>query len=169
MAYVYLVGDVDEEASQRVIEELASNDADLDDDEGHDLLLCTYGGGCSNALAILGAMRILEHKVNVHAMGRAYSAGLTVLAGATGRRIAYEGTWMMMHELSVASIDAESWVHVRETDQLAKETKELARLLARFSGQPVSRVERDMRSTTRLTPRAALRYGFVDEVRRLKR
>jgi ATP-dependent protease ClpP protease subunit len=65
-----------------------------------DLYLRTEGGWEADAFAVIDTIKSISSPVNVHALGEVHSAGLMMLASATGDRLVYPHTMLGFHGVS---------------------------------------------------------------------
>src|SRR5262245_15914052 len=125
------------------------------------------GGSVAAGFAIYDTMQYVAPPVSTVAVGRAASFGTVLLmAGARGRRLALPNARIHMHQplitgrgLQGQATDLE--IHARE---IVRIKGELNQLIARHTGQPLERVERDTDRDYFLSPEEAIEYGLIDGV-----
>ena len=161
---VFLGTPVNDDVANIVIAQLLFLDAD---NPGRDISLYINcpGGSVSSGLAIYDTMQFLKSPVNTICMGFAASMGCFLLAaGAAGKRSALPHARIMQHQpsqhggggtASDVEIQAREIVHLRT---------EVYRLLAKHTGQPVERIERDFDRDHYMSAAQAKAYGIIDEV-----
>ncbi|WP_432799189.1 ATP-dependent Clp protease proteolytic subunit [Poriferisphaera sp. WC338] len=71
--------------------------AELDDTAPIDFYINTSGGDLDIALAIIQTMRQIKPPVNTHALIDVKSGGVLLVAGGTGKRIAYKNSLFTVH------------------------------------------------------------------------
>jgi ATP-dependent Clp protease protease subunit len=97
-------------------------------------------------------------------MGMAASMGQFLLAaGAKGKRHALPHARIMMHQPS-AGIGGTAADIAIQAEQFAATKKEMNRLNAEFSGQPLEKIEADADRDKWFTAEEAKEYGLVDHV-----
>jgi len=97
---VLLFGAIDTAAAKIVISKLIH--LDQKSSKPIDLFLMTPGGDMTAAIGIEQVMRSLRSPVNTIAIGECSSAGAFLLAAGTGKRIALEGTVIVIHGMQFA-------------------------------------------------------------------
>src|SRR5262252_350799 len=123
------------------------------------------GGSVAAGFAIYDTMQYVAPPISTVAVGRAASFGtVLVMAGAKGRRLALPNATIHMHQpliggggLSGQASDLE--IHARE---IVRIKGELNNLIAKHTGQPLERIERDTDRDFFLTPQEAIEYGLID-------
>ena len=122
------------------------------------------GGSVTAGLAIYDTMQFIKPDVNTTCVGMAASMGAVLLAaGAPGKRAALKNSKIMIHQpwggYQGTASDIE--IHAKEilkTKQLMNE------ILAKHTGQPISKIETDTDRDFYMTAEDAKAYGLVDEV-----
>jgi ATP-dependent Clp protease, protease subunit len=128
------------------------------------LYINSPGGSVTAGMAIYDTMQWVQPAVATVAMGMAASMGQFLLsAGAKGKRYALPHARVMMHQplggiggtASDVKIQAELILHMK---------KQMARLIAEQTGQPLETIETDSDRDRWFTAEEALEYGLVDHV-----
>ena len=88
------------------------------------------------------------------------------MAGAKGRRLALPNARIHMHQPLITGRGLQGQasdldIHAREIIRIKNELNEL---IARHTGQPLERIERDTDRDTWMSARDAQEYGLVDHV-----
>ncbi len=125
------------------------------------------GGQVASGFAIYDTMQYISAPVSTVAVGRAASFGTIVLmAGAKGRRFALPNARIHVHQpliggrgISGQATDLE--IHAREIVRIKQELNEL---IARHTGQPIERIERDTDRDFYMSPEEAIEYGLIDGI-----
>lgn len=126
-----------------------------------DLYLSTQGGWVDSAFTIIDAMQMIDAPVNTWAIGGCYSSGTLILAAGTGRRFSTPNAVLMIH----ASLDQgskESYSYER----LALQRYE--RIWRNRANLPDSWFPMTGGEEYYLSPREALEFRLIDEIRPLK-
>ena len=122
------------------------------------------GGSVSAGLAIYDTMQFVQPDVATYCIGQASSMGAVLLAAGTkGKRFALPHARVMMHQPwgGVQGTAADVSIHAEE---ILKAKAALIRILAKHSGQPIERVEKDTDRDFFLSAEEAKAYGLVDDV-----
>lgn len=122
------------------------------------------GGSVVSMFAIYDTMQLVKCDVSTVCIGMAASAGSIILmGGAKGKRYILPHAEVMIHQplggaqgqASDIGIQAE---HILQTKDM------LNQIVARHSGQPLEKVEKDMDRDNFLRANEALEYGLVDHI-----
>jgi len=122
------------------------------------------GGVVTSALAIYDTMQYVKPDVQTICVGLAASAAsLLLAAGAKGKRMILPNGEVMIHQVmggtqgQATDID----IHAR---QILKTRKKLNEILAKHTGQKISKVEGDTERDYFMSALEAKKYGIVDKV-----
>jgi ATP-dependent Clp protease protease subunit len=122
------------------------------------------GGDIYSGLAILDTMQYIKPDVSTIAVGLSASMGAVLLAaGEKGKRFALPHAKIMIHQPSSGYRGTASDIEID-----AKETldikRQLEEMMAKFTGQTVKQINKDMDRDKYLTAAEAKDYGMVDDV-----
>ncbi len=160
---VFLGTPVDDDVANVIIAQLLFLESE-DPDKDISLYINSPGGSVTAGLAIYDTMQYVKPQVSTICLGQAASMGAFLLAGgAKGKRFAVPNARMMIHQLSGGfqgqGTDIE--IHAREALRLKQKLNEI---LARHTGQPLERIEKDTDRDYFMGPGEAKEYGILDEV-----
>jgi len=128
------------------------------------LYINSPGGSVTAGLAIYDTMQYIKPDVSTICVGLAASMGATLLAsGAKGKRLALPNSEVLLHQVMggvkgqavEVAIEAKHIVHVKDR---------LNRILAKHTGQPLSKIEKDSDRDFYMIPEEAKKYGIIDQV-----
>jgi len=125
------------------------------------------GGAVTAGLAIYDTMQYVRAPISTVCIGRAASFGTVVLmAGAKGKRFALPSATIHMHQPLIGGKGLQGQatdldIHAREIIRIRLVLNEL---IAKHTGQPLERVERDTDRDYFLTPQEAVEYGLIDGI-----
>lgn len=128
------------------------------------LYINSPGGSVTAGLAIYDTMRAIRAPVATYCMGLAGSMATIVLAGGTrGKRYSLPHSTIHMHPAGGGARGYAPDVEImaRELLRMQKITREL---LARDTGQPIERIQKDFDRDLFMDPYQAVEYGIIDEV-----
>jgi len=135
-----------------------------DPDKDINLYINSPGGAVTAGLAIYDTMQYIRPEVVTICMGQTTSmAALILAAGAKGKRYALPHARIMIHQPlggtqgQASDID----IHARE---ILKIRDTLNHILAKHTGQPVERVEKDTERDYFMSPEEAKDYGIIDRI-----
>ncbi|EUA18192.1 ATP-dependent Clp protease proteolytic subunit 1 [Mycobacterium xenopi 3993] len=122
------------------------------------------GGSISAGMAIYDTMVLAPCDIATYAMGLAASMGQFLLAAGTkGKRYALPHARILMHQ-PMGGVTGSAADIAIQAEQFALIKKEMFRLNAEFTGQPVERIMADSDRDRWFTAQEALEYGFVDHI-----
>jgi ATP-dependent Clp protease, protease subunit len=164
---VYLIGDIDKDLAKAVIQrlrELAS-----DNSRPITIYVNTPGGNVTDGLALHDVVRQLVLQgleITIVVQGMAYSMGSVVLQAASpGRRLAYQHSWMMIHEPAKWAGWQSTTAAAQHLDRLKQMQNQIYRILAERSEKPLKQIIRDTkRNDFYLDAMRARAYGLIDEI-----
>jgi ATP-dependent Clp protease, protease subunit len=160
---VFLGTPVDDDVANVVIAQFLFLESE-DPDKDISLYINSPGGSVTAGLAIYDTMQYVKPQVSTICLGQAASMGAFLLAGgAKGKRFAVPNARIMIHQLSGGfqgqGTDIE--IHAREALRLKSKLNEI---LARHTGQPLERIEKDTERDYFMGPGEAKEYGLIDDV-----
>jgi ATP-dependent Clp protease protease subunit len=161
---IFLGTEIDDDVANVVIAQLLFLEADSPGKDISVYLNCP-GGSVSAGLAMYDTMKHITSPVSTICMGFAASMGCFMLAaaGTKGKRYALPHARIMMHQPSsgVQGVAADIEIAAKEILYLRSRVNEL---MARSTGQPLERIERDFDRDYYMSAEEAKAYGIVDEV-----
>ena len=160
---VFLGTPVDDDVANVVIAQLLFLESE-DPDKDINLYINSPGGSVTAGLAIYDTMQYVRPQVSTICMGQAASMGALLLcAGAKGKRFALPHSRIMIHQVSggVSGQATDVEIHAKEILRLKAKLNEI---IAKHTGQPIERVEKDTERDYFMGPGEAKEYGLIDEV-----
>jgi ATP-dependent Clp protease protease subunit len=160
---IFLVGEINHASATGVIMRLLHLQ---NQKQGQDinLYINSPGGSVDDTLAIYDTMKFLACDVATYCIGRAASGGAIVLAtGTAGKRFILPHARVMIHQ-PLAGFQGQATdidIHARE---ILKTRDTLNELLAKHTGQPVTKIKEDTERDYFMSAEQAKEYGLVDEV-----
>jgi ATP-dependent Clp protease protease subunit len=158
---VFIVGPIDDYMANVVVAQLLFLESENPDKE-ISLYINSPGGIVTAGLSIYDTMQFIKPDVSTICLGQAASMGSLLLAGgAKGKRYCLPHSRIMIHQPSggfqgqATDID----IHAREILMIRER---LNAIMAKHTGQPVERIERDMERDRFMDAKAAVEYGLVD-------
>ena len=124
----------------------------------------TPGGSVTAGLAIYDTMQFVKPDVATYCVGQATSMGAVLLtAGAKGKRFALPNSRIMIHQPwgGVEGAAADISIQAKEILRLRES---LYAILAKHTGQPVERIEKDSDRDYFMSAEESKAYGLIDEV-----
>jgi len=162
---IFLVGPVNDASANLVVAQMLFLEAENPDQDIH-LYINSPGGSVTAGMSIYDTMNFIKPDVSTLCLGQAASMGAMLLtAGAYGKRFALPHSRVMIHQplisggLGGQASDIE--IHARE---LLKMKATLNELLAKHTGQPLEKIERDTDRDNFMSAEEAAAYGLIDHV-----
>ncbi len=122
------------------------------------------GGSVTAGLAIYDTMQYAKCDVATFCVGQAASMGALLLtAGTKGKRFSLPHSRVMIHQPWGGAQGTASDIHIQATEIL-KLKQRLNEILAKHTGQPLDRIEKDTDRDYFMSAEEAKAYGLVDEV-----
>ncbi len=160
---IFLSGTVEDHMANLIIAQLLFLESEDPDRDIH-LYINSPGGVVTAGMAIYDTMQYLKAPVSTICVGQAASMGAVLLtAGAPGKRFALPHSRIMIHQplggfqgqATDIEIHAQEILRMRET---------LNGLLARHSGQEISKVAADTDRDFFMDSETARNYGIIDSI-----
>ncbi len=160
---IFLGGPIDDVVANLVIAQLLflqSEDAKKD----ISIYINSPGGSASATLAMIDTMNHIKPDVSTVCVGMAASGGAWMLsAGAKGKRFALPNAEIMIHQPLGGAEGQASDIEIR-AKQIIKLKENLAKIMAKNTGQSVSKVEKDLDRDFFMNPEEAKKYGIIDKI-----
>jgi ATP-dependent Clp protease, protease subunit len=127
------------------------------------------GGVLTAGLAIYDTMQYIKCPVSTVCVGMAASAAAILLAaGAKGKRFSLPNAQILIHQVAVSGIGGQAVEVEIAAKEILRLKDKVNKILAKCTGQPLSRVEKDTDRDYYLTAPEAKEYGIIDEVIKTK-
>ena len=124
----------------------------------------TPGGSVTAGLAIYDTMQFVKCDVSTYCVGQAASMGALLLAAGTkGKRFSLPHSRVMIHQPwgGAQGTASDISIHAKE---ILKLKEDLNKILAKHTGQPLDRIEKDSDRDFFMSAQEAKAYGLVDQV-----
>jgi ATP-dependent Clp protease, protease subunit len=160
---VFIVGPVEDHMANLVVAQLLYLESENPDKDIH-LYINSPGGSVTAGLSIYDTMQFIQSDVSTICVGQAASMGALLLGGGTkGKRFALPHSRIMVHQPSAGyqGTAADIDIHAREVLELKRRLNEI---MARHTGQPVEKIDRDLDRDNFMSGEAAVNYGLIDTV-----
>ncbi|MDO8584646.1 MAG: ATP-dependent Clp endopeptidase proteolytic subunit ClpP [bacterium] len=160
---IFLGGPINDGVANTIIAQLLFLEHE-DPKKDIQLYINSPGGSVSAGLAIYDTMQYVKPDVSTICVGMAASMGAVLLgAGKKGKRIALPNAEIMLHQV-MGGAEGQA-VEIEITAKHILRTREkLNQILAKHTGQPFAKIEKDTDRDFHLTPVEAKEYGLIDEV-----
>jgi ATP-dependent Clp protease, protease subunit len=160
---IFIVGPVEDHMANLVVAQLLYLESE-NPDKDIQLYINSPGGSVTAGLSIYDTMQFINCDVSTICVGQAASMGALLLGGGKrGKRYALPHSRIMMHQPSAGfqgqATDID--IHAREVLELKRRLNEI---MARHTGQPIEKIDRDLDRDNFMSGQAAVEYGLIDTV-----
>ena len=161
---IILLGDEINDHTANVVIAQLLHLSHVDPEETIQMYIQSPGGVVYHGLAIYDAMQIVKCDVTTYCVGQAASmAAILLAAGAKGKRFALANSRVMIHQPWGGFHGTASDISI-QAEEILKYKKKLNEQLAKHTGQPFERVEKDTDRDRFMSAEEAKAYGLVDEI-----
>ncbi|HCC59689.1 MAG: ATP-dependent Clp protease proteolytic subunit [Candidatus Staskawiczbacteria bacterium RIFOXYC1_FULL_37_43] len=128
------------------------------------LYINSPGGSVTAGLAIYDTMQYLKCPVSTICIGLTASMAAVILASGTkGKRFSLPNAELLLHQVAGGMQGQAADIEIT-AKQIVKMKEKLNSILAKHTGQPLSKVEKDTDRDFYLSAEEAKKYGLIDEV-----
>ncbi|HLV02225.1 MAG TPA: ATP-dependent Clp endopeptidase proteolytic subunit ClpP [Acidobacteriota bacterium] len=161
---IFVGAPIDDNISNLVTAQLLFLEAE-DPDRDIFLYINSPGGSITAGLAIYDTMQFVKNDVNTICIGQAASmAALLLAAGTAGKRFSLPHGRILIHQPAMSGLSGQATdidIHAKEILRLRETTNEI---LAKHTGQKLSKIQQDVERDYIMDARQALEYGIIDKV-----
>ena len=165
---IFLGGPIDDHMANLIIAQLLFLQAE-DPKKEISLYINSPGGSVTSTLAIIDTMNHIKNDISTVCVGIAASgAALVLSAGTKGKRMALPNSEVMIHQPLGGAEGQASDIEI-SAKHILKTRAILNKLLAKNTGQSVSRIEKDVDRDFFMDAEEAKKYGIIDSVTSIKK
>lgn len=160
---IFLGTMVDDNIANTVIAQLLFLDSE---DKKRDIKLYvnTPGGSVTAGMAIYDTMQYVTPDVSTICVGLAGSMGATLLAaGKKGKRFALPNSEILIHQVMGGAEGQAIDIKIR-AEHILKIKDRLNDIMAKHTGQPLKKIEKDTDRDYYMTAEEAKKYGIIDKI-----
>ena len=160
---IFVTGEIEDNMANAIVAQLLFLTA-TDSDSDITMYINSPGGSVSSAFAIYDTMQYIKSDVSTVCLGIAASAAAFLLSSGTkGKRRILPHAEVMIHQPlgGVSGQASDIDIHAKH---ILKTRDILNKLLAKNTGQKVSKIAKDTDRDNYLNAKEALEYGLVDEI-----
>ena len=160
---IFLGGPITDVVANSVIAQLLFL-AHEDDKKDIKIYLNTPGGSVTAGLAIYDTMQYVRPDVSTICVGMAASMGAVLLAaGEKGKRFALPNSEVLLHQV-MGGVEGQA-IEVEITARhIIKIKDKINQILAKHTGKPIAKIEKDTDRDFYMTPIEAKEYGLIDQI-----
>jgi ATP-dependent Clp protease protease subunit len=160
---VILGGEIDDDVANVIVAQLLFLEMD-NPDADISLYINSPGGSITAGMAIFDTMNHIKPDVRTVCVGMAASMGAFLLmAGQKGKRNALPNSEVMIHQPLGGASGQATDVQIR-AEWLLKTKQKMNTLIAKLTGQPLEKIEKDVERDYFMSAEEALKYGIIDEI-----
>jgi ATP-dependent Clp protease, protease subunit len=160
---IFLVGPVEDYNANLVVAQLLFLESENPDKDVF-LYINSPGGAVTAGLAIYDTMQFIKPDVSTLCIGQACSMGALLLTGGTkGKRHCLPNSRMMIHQ-PLGGFQGQATDIEIHTKEILHVKRKLNNILAKHTGQPLERIEKDTDRDNFMGGESACDYGLIDSV-----
>ncbi len=160
---IFLGGPIDDHVANIVIAQLLFLQSE-DPKKDINIYINSPGGSVSAGFAIVDTMNHIKNNVSTTCVGIAASMAAVILsAGAKGKRFALENSEVMIHQ-PLGGIEGQASDIEITAKHILKTRDTLNKMLSTNTGQPLTKVEKDVDRDFFMSAEEAKKYGIIDKV-----
>jgi ATP-dependent Clp protease protease subunit len=128
------------------------------------LYINSPGGSVTAGLAIYDTMQYVKPDVSTICVGMAASMGAVLLgAGKKGKRFVLPNSDILLHQV-IGGVEGQATEIEITARHILKIKERLNHILAKHTGQPVAKIDKDTDRDYYMSSEEAKQYGLVDEI-----
>ncbi|MFA6383599.1 MAG: ATP-dependent Clp protease proteolytic subunit [Parcubacteria group bacterium] len=160
---IFLGGPIDDVVANSIIAQLLFLDSQ-NNKEDIKLYINSPGGQVTSALAIYDTIQYAKADVATICIGMAASAAALLLtAGAKGKRSILPNGEVLIHQV-MGGAEGQATDVAIHANHILKTKQRLNEIMAKHTGQPIAKVEKDAERDYFMSAEEAKKYGIVDKV-----
>ena len=160
---IFLVGPINDVVANLIIAQLLFLEHE-DPKKDIKLYINSPGGSVTAGMAIYDTMQYVKPDVSTICVGMAASMGAVLLgSGAKGKRVALPNAEILLHQV-MGGVEGQATEIEITAKQIIKMKERLNSVLAKNTGQTLSKIEKDTDRDFYMTAAEAKEYGLIDEI-----
>ncbi|SHH50987.1 ATP-dependent Clp protease, protease subunit [Anaerosphaera aminiphila DSM 21120] len=160
---IFLSGEINDNVADLIVAQLLFLESE-DPDKDIEIYINSPGGVVSSGFAIFDTMNFIKCDVSTICIGMAASMGAFLLAAGTpGKRLALPNAEIMIHQPLGGAQGQASDIKIH-AEKILETREKINKILAKETGQPLEKIERDTDRDYFLSATEAVEYGLIDKV-----
>lgn len=160
---IFLGSPVVDEVSSSIVAQLLFLES-LDSKKDIKLYINSPGGSVTAGMAIYDTMQFIKAPVSTICVGMAASMAATLLAaGEKGKRLALPNSEILIHQV-MGGAEGQAIEIKIHAEHILRIKDRVNKILAKHTGQSLSKIEKDTDRDYFLTSEEAVKYGLIDRV-----
>jgi ATP-dependent Clp protease protease subunit len=161
---IFIGTPIDDNVSNLVTAQLLFLEAE-DPEKDVSLYINSPGGVVTAGMAIYDTIQFIRPDVATICIGQAASvAALLLASGTPGKRFALPNSRLLIHQPTMGGLSGQATdidIHAREILRIRASLNEI---MAKHTGQPIEKIERDVERDFWMSAQQAREYGIIDEI-----
>lgn len=160
---IFLGEPIDDAVVNTVIAQLLFLDAE-NSKEDIKIYINSPGGSVTSAMALYDTIQHVKADVSTICIGQAASAAAVLLAcGAKGKRFSLPNSRVLIHQVMGGAEGQQKDVEI-QAQEMKRIKNQVNAILAKHTGQPVAKIEKDTDRDYFMTAEEAKKYGIIDKI-----
>lgn len=160
---IFLAGPIDDDTANIVIAQMLFLQSE-DPKKDISLYINSPGGVITAGMAIIDTMNHIKNDVSTVCVGMAASMGAMILSsGKKGKRYALPNAEIMIHQPRGGTEGQASDIEI-SAKRILKMRADLNKILAKNTGQSITKIEKDVDRDFFMNADEAKKYGIIDKV-----
>jgi len=160
---IFLGGPIDDTVANLVIAQLLFLQSE-DPKKDISIYVNSPGGSVTAGLAIIDTMNHVKNNISTVCVGIAASMGAVILsAGEKGKRFALPNAEVMIHQ-PLSGVEGQASDIEISAKHILKTKENLYKIMAKNTGQPFAKIEKDGDRDFYMSADEAKKYGIIDKV-----
>lgn len=160
---IFLGEPIDDSVANTIIAQLLFLDAE-NSKEDIKIYINSPGGSVTSAMALYDTMEFVKAPVSTICIGQAASAAAVLLAcGEKGKRFILPNSRVLIHQVMGGAEGQQKDVEIQAREMM-RIKNQINNILAKHTGQAVSKIEKDTDRDYFMTAEEAKKYGIVDKI-----
>jgi ATP-dependent Clp protease protease subunit len=161
---IFIGTPIDDNVANLVTAQLLFLEAE-DPERDVSLYINSPGGVVTAGMAVYDTIQFIRPDVATICIGQAASvAALLLASGTPGKRFALPNSRLLIHQPTMGGLSGQATdidIHAREILRIRASLNEI---LAKHTGQPIEKIERDVERDFWMSAQQAREYGIIDEI-----
>lgn len=159
---IFIDGEITDSSANIIISQLlylnAKNEKDIS------IYINSPGGSVTAGLAIYDTINFVKCDVSIICVGMCASMAAFILSsGKKGKRYALKNSEVMIHQ-PIGGAQGQATEIKIAAERIVKIKKKLAVMLAKNTGNPIKKIEKDVERDFFMDAAEALKYGIIDKI-----
>lgn len=160
---IFVGGVIDDHLANIVMAQLLFLESE-DQKKDIQLYINSPGGSVTAGLAVYDTIQYVKPDVSTICMGMAASMGAFLLSGgAKGKRFSLPNAKILIHQVMGGAEGQAADIKI-QAEEILKTRDQINKILAKHTGQPLKKIEKDTDRDFYMTAQEAKKYGIIDRV-----